>query len=44
MKSKVEIARTMHEDYFASNSQIQRILNLDINGVNSLYPLKTVRK
>ena len=44
MKSKVEIARTMHEDYFASNSQIQRILNLDINAVNSLYPLKTVRK
>ena len=37
---KVELARVMHEDYAASNSQIQRILSLDIQTVNSLYPLK----
>ncbi len=39
LKEKVELARVMHEDYAASNSQIQRILNLDLQAVNSLYPL-----
>ncbi|MBO4917740.1 MAG: hypothetical protein J5374_07650 [Bacteroidales bacterium] len=43
MKEKVELARVMHEDYAASNSQIQRILNLDLQTVSSLYPLKARR-
>jgi hypothetical protein len=40
LKEKIELARVMHEDYAASNSQIQRILNLDIQTINSIYPLR----
>jgi hypothetical protein len=43
LKEKVELARVMHEDYAAGNSQIQRILNLDFQTINSLYPLKVHR-
>ncbi|MBR5072185.1 MAG: hypothetical protein IKX29_01400 [Bacteroidales bacterium] len=42
-KGKVELAKVMHNDYAASNSQIQRILNLDLQTVNSLYPLKALK-
>ena len=41
LKEKVEIARVMHEDYASSNSQIHRILNLDMHTVNTLFPLKS---
>ena len=44
LKEKVEMARVMHEDYAATNSQIQRILNLDLTAVNSLYPMSAPRK
>lgn len=40
LKDKVSLAKVMHEDYSASNSQIQRILNIDIHTVNSLFPLR----
>lgn len=43
LKEKVEVAKIMHNDYAASNSQIQRILNLDLQTVNSLYPLKAIK-
>ena len=43
LKAKVEIAKVMHEDYASSNSQIQRILNLDLQTVNTLYPLKALK-
>ena len=43
LKAKVEIAKVMHDDYASSNSQIQRILNLDLQTVNTLYPLKAIK-
>lgn len=38
-RDKVEVARVMRNDYHASNGQIQRMLNLGIELVNSLFPL-----
>ena len=39
-KAKIEIAKKMHFDYNASNSQIQRLLKLDMNLVRELFPLQ----
>ena len=38
-RDKVEVARHMRNDFHASNGQIQRMLNLNIEVVDSLYPL-----
>jgi len=38
--AKIDMARTMHYDYNASNKQISRILRLDIAIVDSLFPTK----
>lgn len=35
---KMELARTMHFDYFSSNKQIARILKLNINILESMFP------
>ena len=37
-KAKIEVARTMHFDYNATNSQIQRLLKLDLSFVKELFP------
>ena len=37
-KIKIEVAKTMHFDYYATNSQIQRLLRLDLSIVNELFP------
>ena len=37
-KAKIEVARTMHFDYNATNSQIQRLLKLDLSLVKELFP------
>ena len=37
-KAKNEVAKTMHFDYNASNSQIQRLLKLDLSFVRELFP------
>src|SRR5574344_253862 len=36
--AKIEIAKTMHFEYNASNKQIQRILRLDPQAVETLFP------
>ena len=38
LKDKSDVAKVMHSDYNATNGQIQRILRMDINFVNSLFP------
>lgn len=38
--AKIEMAKTMHYDYNASNKQIARLLRLDIAVVDSLFPTK----
>ena len=35
---KIALANTLHYDYNASNKQIVRLLKLEINTVNSLFP------
>ena len=35
---KIQLARKLHYDYNASNSQLRRILNLDIGILNELFP------
>ena len=37
-KAKIEVAKTMHYDYNASNKEIQRILKLDLSLVKELFP------
>ena len=39
-EAKVEIAKTLHYDYNAGNKQINRILKMDINIVNALFPAR----
>lgn len=39
--ARYEMAKCMHFDYHASNSQISRILKMDIYDVNSLFPLSS---
>ena len=36
--AKVEVAKTLHYDYNATNKQIIRMLNMDIYTVNALFP------
>ncbi len=36
--AKLEIARQLHYEYNASNKQIQRMLSMDINNVDELFP------
>jgi REP element-mobilizing transposase RayT len=38
---KLELAKKMSFEYHASNSQIRRILNLDLKIINELFPLKS---
>lgn len=38
-EAKYELAKCMHFDYHASNSQISRILKMDSYDVNSMFPL-----
>lgn len=38
--AKLEMARKMNRDYHASNSQIRRILKLDQQTIDELFPLK----
>lgn len=38
-EAKLEMARTMHYDFHATNAQIRSILSLDEDYVNSLFPL-----
>jgi len=37
-EAKIEVARTLHFGYNAGNKQIQRMLGLDINTLDSLFP------
>lgn len=37
-QEKIKVAKMMHFDYHASNSQIQRLLKLDLAIVNELFP------
>lgn len=37
--AKIELAKQLHQDYNASNSQIQRMLKLDINILRELFPV-----
>ncbi len=37
-EEKIEMARFMHHKYHASNSQIQRILKMDISALEELFP------
>ena len=37
-KAKIEVAKTMHYDYNATNSQIQRLLRLDLTIIEELFP------
>lgn len=41
--SKIEVAKILHNDYRASNAQIQRVLKLSSYTVNSLWPLSAKR-
>ena len=36
--AKIEIAKVLHYEYNANNKQVQRMLNLDLMVVNSLFP------
>ena len=38
-KEKFELAKILHSDYAATNGQLQRILRLDRNVIDSLFPL-----
>ena len=38
IRIKIELAKQMHFDYNATNSQIQRLLKLDLNIVKELFP------
>lgn len=42
-KAKLEMAKIMHIDYNASNGQIKRILRLEQQVVDELYPLRSKR-
>ena len=37
-QEKIRLAKMMHFEYNATNSQIQRLLKLDISVVNELFP------
>lgn len=37
-QERIEIAKTLHFDYYASNKQISRILKLDLHSVESMFP------
>lgn len=39
--AKYELAKCMHFDYHASNSQVSRILRMDIYDVDSMFPLSS---
>ena len=41
--AKVEVARTLHSEYNASNAQIRMILKMDQHDVEALFPLKALR-
>ena len=37
-QERIEIAKSLHFDYYASNKQISRILKLDLYSVESMFP------
>ena len=37
-EAKLEMARKLHFDYRAGNNQIRRILKIDIDTVNAMFP------
>ena len=37
-QERIEMANTLHFDYYATNKQISRILKLDIYSVESMFP------
>ena len=39
--AKYELAKCMHFDYHASNSQVSRILRMDIYDVDNMFPLSS---
>lgn len=43
-EAKLEMARTMHYDFHATNAQIRSILSLDEDYVNSLFPLSAHKR
>lgn len=42
-ESKIEVAKVLHNEYRASNAQIQRVMKLSAYTVNSLWPLSAKR-
>lgn len=40
-ENKIILAKTLHYDYYASNSKISRLLSMPLEMVSSMFPLKT---